>query len=80
MEAGMQQPLVISGEEDEAPMSTETWRDWPALGIFAGAIVLLATYVAAAVVGWVDWVAWTPVVLSAGFVAWGAAIRLRRVA
>jgi fatty acid desaturase len=80
METGMQRSLVISREEDEAPMSAVMSRDWPALGIFVGAIVVLVGYVAAAIGGWVSWVAWMPAVLSVGFVAWGAAIRIRRIA
>jgi hypothetical protein len=61
-------------------MNTATSRDWPTFGIFSGALVLLAAYATAAIAGWVDWAAWLPAVLSAGFVAWSAAIRIKRVA
>jgi hypothetical protein len=61
-------------------MSTAASNGWPTLGILAAAIVLLVVYVAAAVAGWIKWAAWMPVVLSLGFVAWSAAIRVKRVA
>ena len=46
------------------------------LATFAVGLLLPVGYLIAAVVGWINWLAWLPVALSTAFIAWLSAIRV----
>jgi len=64
----------------EYPMKFPAQKPWLLFAIFAMSLALPVAYLIASIARWINWAAWLPVVLSIGFVAMGAAIRVNRMA